>query len=750
MKTMIVVLLFAALSVTDAAAQWTRTNGPQGGEISAVAVDGNALIAGGPGGHFLRYENDRWRSLGVDPDEAAVRTLLQYGDTLLGASTFTIYRSVDRGLTWTAPVLDPHRPAAVYISQIAGNRHYLFAATSDSIYCSGDRGNSWHTVLPALIRPATDSSVEKNIAWIRADGDRLVAGVSGPAGIFDVLEFTTSDNGNTFTQSGVVWPPSGVSNVNILDLLLVGDTTYAATGEGGVAWSVNRGATWQNINSGLPLTGGHLADVGGFTVVRGAVWVRDAANLFYGFDGIRWHLVDLPATGDSYIPAIAATGKQIFAYTNLLYGLDTVATPHGWRDLTDSMNATRVDLLFPTRSGVLATTGPHGSHDGVVYRTTDGGMHWDPVFDAPFDHYDTNSTSIVAHVAMPVDVGGKRFYQHRLYRADRDGAHWDRVLLAAEDSLRTIYSSAFALDDSSLFVGFASFPNEHDVWSDGGLRRSTDGGLSWTVLDAGLPLRPGESVAPVFNLRLYEGNLFMETLAGTFRSADRGEHWTRINDTTGAIVGAIGSTQYALEGGRMYGSNDLGDHWFAASPLLNGAGGDTTDGSVSGVSVVGGAIYVAVDRTFTDRSGWVHDVWAFENGVWSNIRTTLPATEAFRTFAASGGTLFGGTIASGVWRHPLQAQEVREAQHNTGSVPHMTVAPNPCGARLQTHLLLDRSQDVTLRVIDALGRCVRTLQLGPMEPGDHSIAIDMELLPRGVYAIQCGAGDAATMVIKDR
>jgi hypothetical protein len=68
-------------------------------------------------------------------------------------------------------------------------------------------------------------------------------------------------------------------------------------------------------------------------------------------------------------------------------------------------------------------------------------------------------------------------------------------------------------------------------------------------------------------------------------------------------------------------------------------------------------------------------------------------------------------------------------------------SPNPTTGRATLTLTLGRPQQVTVEVLDALGRRVAVLHEGPLAAGAHALVLDARSLPSGVYVVRMTAGE---------
>lgn len=239
-----------------------------------------------------------------------------------------------------------------------------------------------------------------------------------------------------------------------------------------------------------------------------------------------------------------------------------------------------------------------GSAESLVLRSRDGGLNWEslparPVEPGPAD----TLADLIAHPAQPDRLfittdGGQ------LWQSDDAGQTWRRLLpdrspqpapttTPSEPSEAARASGEAQIGDAGrAFLGIA--PDNPDLMlalrqeaavtgasSDAGaaaapalsVRRSTDGGVSWSRLTvAGLPAgtRPKTLVA------LPAGIFLLNTSVGTYRSTDRGDTWQLLegplsNGGAAAFLVLSGSrppaTVLAATGYGLFLSRDAGAIW---------------------------------------------------------------------------------------------------------------------------------------------------------------------------------------------
>ena len=260
-------------------------------------------------------------------------------------------------------------------------------------------------------------------------------------------------------------------------------------------------------------------------------------------------------------------------------------------------------LVGPFRAGrVVAVSGVSGSAttyyfggvDGGVWKTTDAGTVWQPIFDeepvasigavavAPSD------AKIIYAGTGESDIRSNLASGDGVYRSDDAGATWKHVGL--DDSRQISRILVDPSDPQTVYVGalgHAYGPNDER-----GVYKSTDGGEHWThVLDKGPEIgiadlamatqQPRILFATTWNAHRPPWSTYAPLEGpgnGLYRTTDSGTHWTPVSGhglpegawgRTGIAVSADGRRVYATidskEHAGLYRSDDGGDTWMLAS-----------------------------------------------------------------------------------------------------------------------------------------------------------------------------------------
>jgi len=244
-----------------------------------------------------------------------------------------------------------------------------------------------------------------------------------------------------------------------------------------------------------------------------------------------------PTDASHYYVAVASGG--VWKTTNA----GTTWTPVFDNEGSYSIGAVALDPKNP--HVVWVGTGENNSQRSVsygdgVYRSDDGGKSWKNVGLKSSEHIgriviDPRNSDVVYVAAQgPLwNAGGDRGF----YKTVDGGKTWKKVLDIGENTGVT----DVVLDPRNPDVLLAAaYQRRRHVWTliDGGpesaIYKSTDGGNTWKKLKAGLPTEDLGRISLAISSSnpdvVYAGIESIDKKGGVFRSADRGETWERRND----------------------------------------------------------------------------------------------------------------------------------------------------------------------------------------------------------------------------
>jgi hypothetical protein len=264
-------------------AQWTQTNGPNGGNIYSLAVNGTNVFAGNLAGvYFSSNSGTNWTKLNLGPFKLTVSSLLINGANIFAGTDSGAYLSTDGGAFWTRAGLNN---IPVYTMIIKGTT--IFAGTFyHGIYLSTNNGIDW-----------TQTSM--NSALVNAlaiSGNNIWAGTG--SGVF----FST-DNGATWTNTGL--------NYDVRSLAMIGSSIYAGTYISGVYISTNNGTNWTKSSSGLT-----RPDIYALTARGDTLFAATSGGVFRSTNkGINWGAINKGLVYP-FIYSLAFNENDIFAGTD--------------------------------------------------------------------------------------------------------------------------------------------------------------------------------------------------------------------------------------------------------------------------------------------------------------------------------------------------------------------------------------------------------------------------------------------------
>jgi photosystem II stability/assembly factor-like uncharacterized protein len=255
-----------------------------------------------------------------------------------------------------------------------------------------------------------------------------------------------------------------------------------------------------------------------------------------------------------------------------------------------------------------------GAVNGGVWKTTDYGRTWNPVFDA------APTQSIGAIAVAPSDptiiyvASGEGLHRpdlsvgNGIYRSSDSGLTWTH--LALDDAQQIPDLAVDPRNPNRLYAAVLGHPFGPSATR--GIYRSEDGGKNWTRVlyvddDTGGsciqidPHDPNVLYAALWNVRSgpwEDKNVFNGTAGGLYKSSDGGDHWRKLTQglpenlsqinvavapsKPGRLYATVATTaegEYSSAAGLgVYRSDDGGESWFRATrdprPALRIGGGD--------------------------------------------------------------------------------------------------------------------------------------------------------------------------------
>jgi photosystem II stability/assembly factor-like uncharacterized protein len=444
-----------------------------------------------------------------------------------------VFESRDGGASWRALGIAPADGDVTAIAVDPRQPHTIYAGADAGLLKSLDGGGSWRRVNAALGGHGRDRGYMQVTALVVNPRDSLtVYATTRCTGVFK-----SDDGGHTWSPANAGLQPRCPSTYSLALDPRAPSTLYAADPSRGVFESRDGGSRWYAMNDGLSLSTvfalavdpqqphtvyAAAGDLGLFdTDDGGAEWrslapriklVDDVAldptspvNVLavvprYGVvrstdAGRTWVQARL-GTGERGVSVVAISGGAAYAGGRSLFA--STNDGRSWRALRPSgIGIVQALAIAPENASVVYAgtfgldSGGHGSTDGGLYRSIDGGNSWQRLTGA----LDTDVAAIALDPENPAAVyiatfGGK----DAVFKSADGGTSWQRadsglprrrVRFRTDNGRKwTTYMlgvNALAIDPAHPTALYAAIYGR-------GVFRSTDSGKNWQPFNAGLTL----------------------------------------------------------------------------------------------------------------------------------------------------------------------------------------------------------------------------------------------------------------------
>jgi hypothetical protein len=481
----------------------------------------------------------RARAIVVDPDDASHNTWY------IGTAGGGVWKTTNGGTTWswitpTFPVL-----SVSALVMAPSNRDILYAGTGEGFFNvdvmngngilkSTDRGVNW-TPLAATINNPQFNNISRllvdpsnpNLVLAATTQGRYTVTVPQRSSIM-----RSTDGGTSWTEVYFRADTGSGSLVKKI-LQLVADPTdfnilYATIDEGGIVKSVDRGLTWNTINTGI------TALTGRFEL---AVCPTDHLRLYAAAEGPSHSELYISTNGGASWSETFEAGTEPSWLGNQGW-YDNAILPHPTNPnivYVGGVNLARVTLSGTSRTTTFIGPGVHPDHHGLqvinapggwrILNTNDGGVAVSTLQDTGFD------SKLDGMVTTQFYGADKRPGASAYAGGTQDNGTWQSPegTTAATPWTHVIggdgYEVSWQFDDPTKIIGGYQY---------NGIQRSLDGGMTWNPANvstspAGL-IDNGAGNAP-FITKIAKSNAAPDFLCavgrrGVWRSLDFGGTWT--------------------------------------------------------------------------------------------------------------------------------------------------------------------------------------------------------------------------------
>ncbi len=633
---LVFVVVFVFVCPASLAAQntiiWQQTGGPSGGKVNVLAVDPTdiaTVYAGTTNGVYVSHDGgDTWRAssngMSVEREvQALVVNPLSPEILYAGTTRDGIYRSLDGGASWYKSSTGLTRDLILSLAIAATRPDTLYAGVTDQVFKTTNGGRQWVSVSMGL-----EGSTVWSLAVDPVDPDVVYAGTSDGV-------YKSTDGGLLWNASNEGLPP-GIRVQVVTINPKTPDVVYIGT-DAGVYRSDDGAQRWVAANRGLAGRFVRAVVVDPVAPVNTVYAAVSRQGLYKSTDsGQNWTLVSdefadkliLTLTINPLLPTtlLAGTGRGVFRSDD--GGMTWVAVNQG---LTNTV--VRLLAVDPQRKDTV-----YAGTEWGVFKSTDAGDTWVAINQGLAD------TNVLVLSASPerLDTLYVGIWSSQIYRSDDGGLHWQRVTenLVRDAQITALVVVSAVGEADELYAGT----------NGGGVFHSSDGGATWAAVGSGLPnpqvqtlaLAPGSR--PTLYAGTGEGLFWLDLSSGDARwqspesGLPGGEVWSIVVDHRHP------STLYvALSGGGMFRSLDAGRHWVAVS-----------DGSLP-TNLKIQTLAINPKKTEIVYAGTDGGVFKSldQGNQWLVVNTGLPARADIQALAIGvqqPTVLYAGTNGSGVYR----------------------------------------------------------------------------------------------------
>jgi len=634
----------------------------------------------------------------------------------------TFLRTTNGGTTWSASTVEqiPETGAsirAVYFAT-SSTGWILSSETSKNgrVLKTTDGGATWDTVLYRSTQEFNDMHFADATHGVVVGKDVGTLYYTPDGKTWNKAPVPTL-GGFTYTRSDV----RGVYMANANTAYAVGWGTFAAglqpsihlkTTDGGANWTyitqTDANRTYDNLY---------------------AVWFKDALNGIAVGGALRGSIVVRTTDGgQNWIPLDLACGSTLYGVSG--YGNTVIVVGSGgvifrstnfgdsWTLIADLPSATLYTMQFTS-----STVGYAAGYDGLILKTTNGGVSWKP------SYIRANMVSPnINDIYFLNDQLGYATCSYRLVaKTTNGGATWAAVI--ADTMSATVYSYGVWFSDQNNGFVVGQLGSSKDV-----IYRTTNGGSTWSIV-SGIVNKALRAVA--------FGSTTIGAAVGdglkTLYTTDGGSSWS------GATVSGVPSAQA---------SANLYKVAFVSANTAVAVGNKvvirSTDGGATWQYINSGTNADLRDVAFaTDKTGYAvggREVLKTTDGglTWQNVSDTLVIKTTQYSVGVDGNAdPWTGSTGSIIYtKAPLVS--VKEPGTNAPGDYYLAQNyPNPFNPTTTIEFALPRRTHVLLKVYNVLGQTVSVL-LDEVKPaGNHTVHFDGARLTSGVYWYELRAGEVS-------
>lgn len=481
-----------------------------------------------PGGVGVFVSSDggsTWQRTLSAPDYAGIAQTVAdpFSANTLYAGDFAanVWRSTDGGATWTKVMSNAQGSTSPRLSRVAvavtpALRNALFAAFVN------ETGG-----LSKIVRYDTSSGTNSSLAnpplgqnyphspCNEACTNHLLLAVDPTNGSIiyfgGVDLYRSLDAGQSWTDLGGFLAGSALHPDQRGLVFIPGQPgALMDVNDGGVWKSNDKGATWTNLNAGLPMVQlvSVTASVSSDDILLGGS--LDLGWMKYTGSG-HWSLLLGGDTGWTGIEKNPSIMYAEFPNLDFRESNDGGAT---WSYASTGINKTDPSLFYNPVTQDTNNPGTLYLGSNRIYKTTNYAQSWVAI-SGKLTSTEISAVAIAPSNSHVIYVGDS--YKGNIWVTTNGGSSWTQVL-TPNSNLASV--SSIAVDPQNSSIAFASFATQHEPR----LVKTLDGGSSWRPVSMNAPPSVAVNIARVSPTT---GAVYLGTDSGVYVSADGGSTWAQ-------------------------------------------------------------------------------------------------------------------------------------------------------------------------------------------------------------------------------
>lgn len=423
-----------------------------------------------------------------------------------------IYKSDNGGLNWTQ--LANGLPATAGRIQLAvspDNENYIYASiantsgTLNGLYRTTNAGTNWTLMNSTTNYMSSQGWYDNAVTVVPGNPDKVIVGG---------LDIYTSTNGGTTLTKKTVWSTTSSSNFSHADIHYLsyrGSVLYCCS-DGGVYRSYNDATSWSDLNLNISTLQFMSADYDPSNIQKVYGGTQDNNKQTTTNSGVVWIQ---RTTGDGGYTVVDPVSPN-YVYGQYVNGSVQRSSNSGVSFSEFRPSGSSGGLFYNPYE--MAPGNPNTIVYGAanVYKTTSAktatsSSGWTQIGTTSVIGGNVSAIGISYTDINKIYIGTSN---GRILATTNNGTNW---------SLTSGYSyvSDFWVDSANSDVCYASFGG-----TTSNVRKTTDGGISWTVISSNLPAIGVNSIVVKMSS---PRTIFTGTDLGVFKSTDEGANWISFN-----------------------------------------------------------------------------------------------------------------------------------------------------------------------------------------------------------------------------